>query len=531
MKILTNIDLNKNELQNFKLQNLATAPQAPTQGQPYYNTTDKVAYIWDGTRWKNLFSMSIEEIVTLINNSNLKIDDDNLSSNVNDAISKRHGHSNKTILDAITQALIDKWNNAESNAKQYADNIKPTKTSQLTNDSDFATNSSVDNKIDNYKVKPATSTTLGGIKVGANLYISPEGILNANDNPASFIPRQEVFVVKPGQTVFSLEKGSYKPNTGTICWFMEGSKQPNDVLQELSSTSFSIKGGLDAGTEIIVEYIELINASPYPIHSKEHLTGGIDPIPKVTTNSDGLMAKEDKSKVDGITPGANKVENSSKNGVILIDGVEQNVYSHPSDDNNRHVSDSEKSTWNSKETPQGAQAKADSALNNAKSYADSKANEALNNAKGYTDTKVSALVNSAPAALDTLQELSKALGDDPNFATTVAKQIGEKETPSGAQAKANIAENNAKAVANAHAGDNTRHITANERNYWNSRTGKATEFVLKHNLNTLDTTVSIREPSTREWVMTDILTVDVNTIKVLFAQPPATNQYRVTVVG
>ena len=42
------------------------------------------------------------------------------------------------------------------------------------------------------------------------------------------------------------------------------------------------------------------------------------------------------------------------------------------------------------------------------------------------DNKVSQLVNSAPATLDTLNELSNALGGDPNFATTVANMIGQK---------------------------------------------------------------------------------------------------------
>lgn len=42
------------------------------------------------------------------------------------------------------------------------------------------------------------------------------------------------------------------------------------------------------------------------------------------------------------------------------------------------------------------------------------------------DNKVSQLVNSAPATLDTLNELSNALGNDPNFATTVSNMIGQK---------------------------------------------------------------------------------------------------------
>lgn len=63
------------------------------------------------------------------------------------------------------------------------------------------------------------------------------------------------------------------------------------------------------------------------------------------------------------------------------------------------------------ESPSGAQAKATAALNNA---------------KAYTDTKVADLVNSSPEALDTLNELAAALGNDPNFATTVTSQIGLK---------------------------------------------------------------------------------------------------------
>ena len=46
--------------------------------------------------------------------------------------------------------------------------------------------------------------------------------------------------------------------------------------------------------------------------------------------------------------------------------------------------------------------------------------------KSYIDTKISDLVNSAPNTLDTLKELSDALGSDPNFATTVSTQLGNK---------------------------------------------------------------------------------------------------------
>ena len=42
------------------------------------------------------------------------------------------------------------------------------------------------------------------------------------------------------------------------------------------------------------------------------------------------------------------------------------------------------------------------------------------------DAKIAALVDSAPGTLDTLNELAAALGDDPNFATTITEQIASK---------------------------------------------------------------------------------------------------------
>lgn len=46
--------------------------------------------------------------------------------------------------------------------------------------------------------------------------------------------------------------------------------------------------------------------------------------------------------------------------------------------------------------------------------------------ESYVNTKVADIVNSAPETLDTLNELATALGNDPNFATTMATELGKK---------------------------------------------------------------------------------------------------------
>ena len=50
------------------------------------------------------------------------------------------------------------------------------------------------------------------------------------------------------------------------------------------------------------------------------------------------------------------------------------------------------------------------------------------------DAAVASLVDNAPEALNTLSELATALGDDPNFATTVSTQIGERAKTSDVNA-------------------------------------------------------------------------------------------------
>lgn len=51
---LVALDLNKNELLNARLQNLATPPTSPVTGQVYYDTNLGYARIWDGAAWQRV---------------------------------------------------------------------------------------------------------------------------------------------------------------------------------------------------------------------------------------------------------------------------------------------------------------------------------------------------------------------------------------------------------------------------------------------------------------------------------------------
>lgn len=68
----------------------------------------------------------------------------------------------------------------------------------------------------------------------------------------------------------------------------------------------------------------------------------------------------------------------------------------------------------------------DTATNTSATWSSQKINTAINNA-------VTALVNGAGTTLDTLKELSDALGNDANFAATIATQMGKRVRVDAAQ--------------------------------------------------------------------------------------------------
>ena len=78
------------------------------------------------------------------------------------------------------------------------------------------------------------------------------------------------------------------------------------------------------------ENLDNLDSTDFSFAGHKHFKSEITDLPDVaTTTQDGFLSAADKTKLNGIAVNANN-------------------YTHPSDANTRHVSDSEKTTWNSK---------------------------------------------------------------------------------------------------------------------------------------------------------------------------------------
>jgi len=78
-QFLTGLNLNKNELLNARIQNLASAPDAPAIGQIYYNTGDNTLRYYNGEDWLTLAQGgSVQEIIDELTTDDIEEGDNNL---------------------------------------------------------------------------------------------------------------------------------------------------------------------------------------------------------------------------------------------------------------------------------------------------------------------------------------------------------------------------------------------------------------------------------------------------------------------
>jgi hypothetical protein len=121
-QFLTGLNLNKNELQNARIQNLSSDPASPVAGQIYYNTTNNVLKYYDGTAWLTLAQGG--DVSGAIANAIAAIDTDEIEEGSNNLYytTSRGQEDAASLLTGATKTNITITGNAISGLTITAEN-------------------------------------------------------------------------------------------------------------------------------------------------------------------------------------------------------------------------------------------------------------------------------------------------------------------------------------------------------------------------------------------------------------------------
>ena len=369
--------------------------------------------------------------------------------------------------------------NAVTNELNKKANVSHThQSSQITGLSTVATSGSYDdliNKPSPYTLPTASSTILGGIKVGDNLSIEIDGTLNGiptswaniTGKPEEFTPASHTHDVatvdsdgfmssedkikidgiheNATQVTFSQTQtsgtaiGTININGIPTTLYAPTAGEPVTYGNATATTVGLVKLGSDTIQNVAANSISNISSRTYAIQNNSNgqmvvnvpWTDTNTTYSVATTSENGLMSSVDKTKLDSIENGANKTTIDSE-----LNGTSTNPVQNKIINNALNLKANKSTTLagygiTDAKISSGTITIGEETITPLTAIPSEYVTDTELNAKGYqtasqVNSAISALVDSAPETLDTLNELAAALGDDPNFATTITSQIARK---------------------------------------------------------------------------------------------------------
>jgi hypothetical protein len=476
MKFLANWDLAQNQLLNAVIQQLSADPSNPVKGQIYFNTQSNRMFWWNGSAWIGADStgatMTGDNIITALNGSSMKIDDDNLSTAANSAITNSHTHSNKTTLDSYTQTEV---NLADAVSKKHSHS-----------------NSTALDAVSGTNTGNETTTTVGTLISGATAKTTlvDADMFAIMDSAASNVVKKFSFAnfktaalaAAPAETATTI---------GTLISGATAKTTPIDADSFVMSDS----AASNAGKKVTLANLKTV------------LGGTLTPAAHNQTAS--TITDFDTSVAANSTVSAC---NTAKHTQGTDSGTNAASFTVGSSGMKIKTSGSELQIRNN----------ADSA------YADLRCLNLF--VEGTTTTVSSNDVNIGDAEITLNSDITtSATNSDGGIA--VKRLMADNTTRKDAKVVFNNSTGRWQTVFGDVAGTL---VTANVANkvVLNVGNGSLTTIPLTHNLNTRDAVVEIRESaSPYAKIMTDVEFTDANTVTLKFAVAPTSNQYVATIIG
>ena len=114
-KFLGKLDFNKIAVQNFVIQNSATAPDSPVEGQMYIDTDDDLLYIYNGTSWVACSSTDIAATIHAATGKSALVDADEVG-----VVDTEASNVLKKFTIANLKAILKTYNDTLYTAKNTA---------------------------------------------------------------------------------------------------------------------------------------------------------------------------------------------------------------------------------------------------------------------------------------------------------------------------------------------------------------------------------------------------------------------------
>ena len=267
---LVSIDLNQNELQNARLQNLAVAPGSPVDGQVYYNTTDDTVRYWDSTQWLSLgVGLTVEQVEDIIGamlagtQTGIAVTYDDVNGELDFVVNTLdqlplaagsldlNGNTIEGLADPVngTDAANKNYVDAISQGLSWKDSVRVATTAALTLSTDFENGDTIDGVTlatdDRILIKDQAAGAANGIYI---VQATGAPARAADANTAALLRGAAIFVEEGstnGDSAWVLSTDSVTLDTTTLVFVQFGAGATYSAGNgiSLAGTVFSVAAG------------------------------------------------------------------------------------------------------------------------------------------------------------------------------------------------------------------------------------------------------------------------------------------------